>query len=287
MSKYQTIIDKLIESIPEANKNKSSYWRTHLPENSDFLNPYKNFGFSAYTKKSFKDFLYNILTKKIFGNDVFKTETYKAYKNIFDQINRYVDGCTIRHILSFEKLKTLIRPKKICIIGDGKLNGVLGAYLTFPEAKFFSVNLPEVLINDYIILDKTNISLKNSVEVVEGENFKSKEKLTLIQSNKKDYLLNKDIDLFINIASFQEMTITEIEKYFNIIKNNKSKLYCCNREYKKLSGGEELYFDNYPFSDAKKIFWENCPWHQHWYSLRPPFVNKYDGNIKHCLVEFL
>ena len=82
------------------------------------------------------------------------------------------------------------------------------------------------------------------------------------------------------------MTINEISNYFEIIKNNKSKLYCCNREYKKLYGGEELYFDKYPFANSKKIFWEDCPWHQKHYSLRPPFIHKYHGNIKHCLVDF-
>ncbi len=82
------------------------------------------------------------------------------------------------------------------------------------------------------------------------------------------------------------MTVNEINDYFEIIKNNKSKLYCCNREYKKLSGGEELYFDQYPFSDSKRIFWEVCPWHQKRYSSKYPFVNKYDGSHKHCLVDF-
>ncbi len=98
--------------------------------------------------------------------------------------------------------------------------------------------------------------------------------------------MNKKIELFINIASFQEMTTNEINEYFQIIKNNKSKLYCCNREYKKLPDGEEIYFEKYPFSNSKKIFWENCSWHQKLYSLKPPFIHKYDGNVKHCLVDF-
>ncbi len=280
------IIDKLINSIPETEKDKSSHWREHLPTNSNYLDPYKNFGFSAYSKKTYKDYFYNILTAIIFGSDIFKKEIYKAYKDIFDQMDRYVDVCTIRHILTFEKIRKFIQPKKICIIGDGKLNGILGAYISFPDAKLFSVNLSEVLINDYIILNKTNINLKKSVGVVENKNFNSDFKLTLVPSNHKEYLIDKNIDLFINIASFQEMTTGEIEKYFNIIKKNNSTLYCCNREYKKLIGGEELFFNKYPFSNAKKIFWEDCPWHQKWYSLRPPFINRYDGNIKHCLVEF-
>ena len=98
--------------------------------------------------------------------------------------------------------------------------------------------------------------------------------------------MNKKIELFINIAAFQEMTTNEISEYFEIIKNNKSKLYCCNREYKKLPGGEESYFDKYPFSNSKKIFWEDCPWKQKFYSLKPPFIHKYNGNSKHCLVDF-
>ena len=43
------------------------------------------------------------------------------------------------------------------------------------------------------------------------------------------------------------MNMNEINQYFKIIKNNKSKLYCCNREYKKLNGGEEVFFDKYSF----------------------------------------
>ncbi len=138
-----------------------------------------------------------------------------------------------------------------------------------------------------MILEKTDIKLKKSVILVENLNLPSEDNMMfLIPSNNKEFLMNKKIELFINIASFQEMTINEINEYFEIVKNNKSKLYCCNREYKKLPEGEELYFDKYPFSNSKKIFWEDCPWHQKFYSLKPPFIYSYDGNIKHCLVDF-
>jgi len=125
------------------------------------------------------------------------------------------------------------------------------------------------------------------VTLVENLNtYSQNNKLFLIPANNKKFLMNKKIELFINIASFQEMTTNEINEYFQIIKNNKSKLYCCNREYKKLPDGEEIYFEKYPFSNSKKIFWENCSWHQKLYSLKPPFIHKYDGNVKHCLVDF-
>jgi hypothetical protein len=281
------IIKKLIDNIDRSNQDKSSFWKKYLPAGADYLNHFKHLGFGSYTKKNrIKNYFEILLAKIIFGEDIFQTKTYESYKTIFDKIERHIDNDTIRHIFTFEKLKKYLNPKSICIIGDGKINGVLGAYLTFPSAKIFSVNLSEVLINDYIILDQINI-FKKSITLVDDISSSKKNKiLSLVPSNHKKFLLNKNIELFINIVSFQEMTKIEIESYFEIIKNNKSKLYCCNREYKKLPGGEELFFDKYPFTNVKKFFYEDCPWHQKFYSLQPPFIHDYDGNIKHCLVEF-
>ncbi len=281
------IIKKLIKKIDETNLNKSSHWEKYLNKNSNFLNKNDQLGFGSYTVKSYKNILHSILQKIIFGKNIFNNDIYKKYKILYDKKNRYIDIDTIRHIFTFEKLKKIIIPKRICIIGDGKANGVIGANLVFPEAKIFSVNLSETLINDYIILKDLDANLKNSIHLIEDLNCNLNNKiLYIIPSSLKNYLLDKDIDLFINIASFQEMNIEEINQYYEIIKNNKSKLYCCNREYKKLVGGEELYFDKYPWGNYKKIFWEDCSWHKKYYSLKPPFVHNYDGNIIHCLVDY-
>ena len=281
------IIKKLINNIKETNLDKSSHWQKYLGENSNYLNEFKQLGFGSYTKKSIKNIAQNVLAKIVFGNKLFKTDTYNKYKLIFDKINRYIDVDTIRHIFTYEKIKKIFNPKTICIIGDGKINGVLGAHLTYPSSKIYSVNLSETLINDYLIIKKIDTKLKDSIELVDNINFTNTGKiLHLVPSNFKKFLLNKKIDLFISMASLQEMTVSEISNYFEIIKNNKSKLYSCNREYKKLPGGEELYFDRYPWSNSKIFFWEDCPWHQKYYSLRPPFISKYDGNVKHCFVDF-
>ena len=284
---FTEINKKLYDLIPETNLNKSSLWKKNLPDSSEYLNKFNHLGVASFTKKNAKNYIHNILTKIIFGNAIFKTKTYKSYKSVFDKINRYIDVDTIRHVFTFEMLKEYVNPKSICIIGDGKINGVLGAHFTFPQAKIYSVNLSEVLIQDNLILEETGINLTKSVTLVEDINKFSKDSIiSLIPSCNKKFLTNKNIDLFINIATFQEIPYYEINEYFEIIKNNKSKLYCCNREYKKLPGGEELYFEKYPFSNSKKIFWEDCPWQQKFYSLRPPFIHKYEGNIKHCLVDF-
>lgn len=281
------IIEELEANIEKTSENKSSHWKKYLYKNIDYKNPHTMFGFGSFTKKNYKSLFHNILQKKIFGKNLFMTNTYKKYQNLFDEIGRQIDIDTVRHILTFEKLRGKVNPKKICIIGDGKCNGVLGAHLTFPEADIISVNLSETLINDYIILNFFNVDLNNSTKLISSkdENLNNS-KLFLVPSNLKEFLLNKNIDLFINIASFHEMNIDEISKYFKVIKNNKSILYCCNREYKKLVGGEELHFDKYPWDNTKKLFWEDCPWHQNFYAFRPPFIRKYDGNIKHCLVDF-
>ena len=83
-------------------------------------------------------------------------------------------------------------------------------------------------------------------------------KIILIPSSLKKILIGKKINLFVNLVSFQEMTSKEIDNYFEIIKENKSLLYTCNREYKKLYGGEELYFQKLSLGKWKKIFYENC-----------------------------
>jgi len=281
------ILSRLINNIEKTNENKSSYWKHHLNDKSNFMSEHEHLNFGSYTKKSFKNLAHIFFQNILLGNKLFRTETYKRYKDEFDLINRFIDLDTIRHILTFEKLKELIQPKSVCIIGDGKINGVLGAYLTFKDVKIYSVNLSETLINDYKILKKLKNELSESLDLIDNSNFNlGDNKLHLIPANFKDILYEANIDLFINISSFQEMTINELNEYFNIIKKNKSKLYCCNREYKKLYANEELFFDKYPWEDSKRIFWEDCPWYQNYYSSKFPFIHKYHGNIKHCLVDF-
>ena len=133
--------------------DKSSHWEKYLNEKSNFKNKFDQMGFGSYTIKSYKNILHYFLKRIIFGKEIFKSATHKKYKYLFDKKNRYIDLDTIRHIFTFELLKKYIYPKKICIIGDGQANGVLGAHLIFPKAKIFSINLSETLINDYIIMN--------------------------------------------------------------------------------------------------------------------------------------
>ena len=282
------IVEKLKDFVKSTEINKSSHWESRLKSKKydDFS---KNLGFGSFEEKNFfKSILHFLFSRILFGLEIFKSEETKVYNNIFNVMNRQIDIDAMRHIYTFNKLKKNIVPKKICIIGDGKANFVLGCLKIYPEAQIYSVNLSEVLIHDYSIISKYRFIEDANIEVVSNKkNLENlNKKLFLIPSSNKGLLLNFNIDLFVNIVSFQEMNMKEIIEYFEIIKSNKSKLYACNREKKILSGGEVLKFKDYPWGNGKKIFEEDCPWHQKYYSFKPIFFHKYDGNIKHCLIDY-
>jgi hypothetical protein len=102
-------------------------------------------------------------------------------------------------------------------------------------------------------------------------------------------IANFKIDLFVNIASLGEMTISWIEYYFRLMRLSSGNkiFYNCNREEKILPGGEVTRFNLYPYqkSDVDLVAQEECPWHQELYSLKPPFIRKYDGKILHRLTR--
>jgi hypothetical protein len=284
------IIRKLEDFIQDGEQNKSSYWKLYSNSESNIKNPYKDLGFGGFYKKELlSSFFHYVLSVFLFGNAIRRSNTYRKYKKIFDESKRQIDVNTIRHIFTFEMLKDKIQsPKLIAIIGDGKCHAIIGSKETFPNAQIFSVNLAETLINDYLLIKEMNIYDDDDIQVIRSIDDKliKNKKLVLISSSLKLFLTDKNIDLFINIASFQEMDQPEVENYFNLIKSNKSFFYCCNREYKKLPGGEESYFNKYPWGNVDKFFYEDCEWHQKYYSKKFPFIIKYNGKHKHCLVDY-
>ena len=229
-------------------------------------------------------------SRLIFGNKIFKTNEFKIFKKFCNLQNRQIDTFVIRHIFTFNFLNqhNLLKGN-VCIIGDGKVNCVGGLLsINRNDIKIFSINLTEVLINDYLIIKNYNLLNDDSIIVVKSEKDldSPNKKLFLIDASNVHLLKNKNINLFINIASMQEMTSEIIENYFQIIKSNRSFFYCCNREYKKLPGGEEIFFDEYPWGDCEKIVFEECLWHRKYYEFFPPFIHKYDGIVKHALINY-
>jgi hypothetical protein len=283
------IVQKLERNISKTNLNKSSYWKKYL-ENRDYKNIYEMMNFGGYEDiKFFRSKLHFLLSFILHGPRIFFSKTYFKYKKIYKKAKRQIINDTLRHVHAIELIKRYIAPKTICVIGDGKANFVVGALLTFSKAKIISVNLSDTLINDLLILNKMNILKENEIHLVENPEEileRNDKRLFLVPSNLKNFLYNKKIELFVNIASFQEMNFNEIENYMNIIKENKAMFYCCNREFKQLPDGEKIYFDRYPWGDGNKIFEEDCSWHKYYYQFRFPFFKEYDGIHKHCMIDY-
>ena len=281
------ILQKYISLTEE---NKSSHWKYYLNSKSNFYNINNSLAFGGYNKKTLlKKILHFFLARITFGNNIFLLSSFRRYKKIFDKTKRQIDTDSIRHIFTFDLLSKKIKKniKKICIIGDGKVNGIIGCLLHYPNAKIYSINLAETLIHDYLIYKKMyDQSIKNIQIVEKKKDLTNKKKLFLIPSCLKNILYKKKIDLFINIASFQEMNMRENKKYFKIIKSNNCYLYTANRVCKTLPDGQKIFFKKYPWGNGIKLINENCKWHQKFYDFSFPFIKKYDGNIKHCLIYY-
>ena len=284
------ILKELEVYLSKSDNQKSSHWKYKL-QAGDYYNIYKSFGFGNYTKiKLHKILIHNLFQRLIFGNKIFKTKEYHLFKKLCHIQNRQLDVIVMAHAFTFNLLNRYnIIKKNICVIGDGKANCV-GGLLTMnkKDIKIFSINLTEVLIHDYLMIRNKNLIDDDSIIVVNNEKDleNHNKKLFLIDASNVHFLKNKNINLFINISSMQEMKPESVEHYFQIIKSNSAYFYCCNREYKKLIGGEELIFNQYPWGNCKIIVLEDCLWQRKYYDSRPPFIKKFDDNFKHALVKY-
>jgi len=284
------ILKELEKYLSKSDNQKSSHWKKEL-QGADYFNTHKSFGFGFFEKKSILYIpIHFFFQKLIFDNKIFSTDEYKMFKKLCDLQNRQIECDVIRHIFTFNFLnKHNLLKNKICVIGDGKANFVGGLLQNNrKDIKIFSINLAEVLIHDYLLIKITNLIKDEDIVVVKSKKDLSipNKRLFLIDASNSSLLINKNINLFINIASMQEMKPDILENYFQIIKSNNAYFYCCNREYKKLYGNEELIFDQYPWGNCKKIVLEDCPWHKKYYDFKRPFIKKYDGNVKHSLVKY-
>ncbi len=116
-------------------------------------------------------------------------------------------------------------------------------------------------------------------------------------AEKPEYFPEEEIDLAINVASMQEMTMDAVAAYFQYLRERKTKLfYCCNRLEKNLPDGKCIRFMDYPWKKEDiRLVDEKCPWHQfffgrsaaHHYKLFKripiPLLHRYDGVHWHRL----
>lgn len=173
--------------------------------------------------------------------------------------------------------------RSICIIGDGY--GALGTILKkrFPSASITFINIGRILFFDVYYSQRC---FPNSRIVMNG-NSTMEFDFRYVEAEMID-ALKIDAEVFINIASMQEMDHKSIEKYFSFIRcqARDTYFYCCNRVSKTLPDGTIVKFDEYGWRPTDRVlFDELCPWHQNFPVSRPPFLRPFDGPIKHRLVK--
>ena len=279
-----SIYIKLLREVTKSISTKSSYWRYHSIDFSVNRNNISN-SYWGNIKFSYLINYFHLIAHKIFYFNKYynSNKIYQIMKMICLDQNRFFDYHAIRHVFVLKFLKNNINNfnslKNICIIGDGNSNMVsLLKYYFNKKINIFLINLPEVMISD-LNISYQSLKKKGARIILYDDskiNFflKQTNNIILVPSNKSDFLLNKNIKLFINIHSFQEMDKFVIKKYFNIIKSNKSYIYSCNREHKKLYVNESIMINEFLKNGLYVNHNSVCEWDNFYYTKKFPFLKK-------------
>jgi len=299
---YESLRKTLMLDLPGSSTVKSSHWRAHTSsiKLSEDLKVSGINGFSNRTSRFPGSKLLHLRNlKKIFpwAKKRFKSLEFIEAIRICHLQSREVDTCVARNFFTLDLIESFpqVPVDRVCVIGDGQANFVSLAIARKSFKKLVSINLPEVLLSDLELIEKLAgiDSYEISVARTEFEVIQffqdSRKRLLLVSAQYASLLSGSRIDLFVNIASFQEMTPKLIDEYFNVIRLNNAFLYSCNRVEKELYGGEVNRFFDYPWQDSDVLLDEICKWHQYSYSLKSFNLYKkfaFDGKIWHRLVKF-
>ena len=300
---YSKIHNELFEKYVKKkslNKETSSHWKYWLKQSSIIKKNDKyiinSLAISTVSKKNlisfFKNLIISLLLKFYVNKNSIPKHIVKINKSLNDKFNFYFSFDQAKNMIIYKTLNTFKVFKKktcVCIIGDG--HGHLGILIKklHPDVKIIYVNLGKnLLIDSYhysmifsnhkpLLLKKHNLNMINdySMFLIEAENY------SLIESI--------NIDIFINVASMQEMDIKTINNYFMYMRNNQEEsfFYCCNRVSKTLADKSVIKFNDYPWSSKDLVFLnEKCDWYTKFPTLFPPFWKSFGGEIKHKLVKF-
>ncbi|MFN3228050.1 MAG: putative sugar O-methyltransferase [Hyphomicrobiales bacterium] len=226
------------------------------------------------------------------GNPVFRSPSYKRGRQIARLQGRAFDMDMLRHACTLELLTDHWPAiNEVCVIGDGQTNFLSAALASGHFSRVISVNLVDVLLSDLQLIDAlksvsdADVKVARTQAELDAARFDGTQ-IILVPANRASILHDQEIDAFVNIASFQEMTPEIVHEYFEIIASNKAFLYCCNRELKILPGGERLEFASWPWGSADIQLDDLCPWQHSYYVPRPPFRQRYDGSTRHRIACF-
>ncbi len=224
------------------NKDTSPYWSDRLKKDLPSKNKYYGFGGFKYRKFStatfyilnFVHLFFQIFTFKFNFFKIFNTRIYKITKRFSYNTRTPLDWRKLRHCYAFNKLDKYFKSiENLCIVGDGFATATYLALQRYPNIKkIISVNLNQIIFDDYLVLKKNKIKDSEICYCQSEKQFKSflnsNKKICFISSDNKNILKEKKIDFFFNMFSFNEMTKETIDEYIQIIESCKSYIYSCN-----------------------------------------------------------
>ena len=159
-----------------------------------------------------------------------------------------------------------------------------------PNIQVISVNLGRTLFFDVLYSQRClpnveSVLLKTS-HACHGES--QCFQLAFLEAERYGLLEDLPVDLFVSIASMQEMLPSVIDNYFKYMRSSSRSpcyFYCCNRLSKELPDGVLTEFMKYPWGNSDILLDELCPWYQRFPVSRPPFWQSFDGPIQHRLAR--
>lgn len=187
--------------------------------------------------------------------------------------------------------RAALPPGPVAVIGDGF--GSLSTLLlrAFPDRKVVAVNLAKTLLTDVLYcragVPGLKVALAADAESYRGALADPEIRLVALCADDAEILGSSPLGAAFNVASMQEMDPPVIARYFALLRRARTGLfYCCNREEKRLPDGTVTRFAEYPWRPEDEILLDElCPWHDFYYTLRPPFYFRYDGPVRHRLVR--
>lgn len=291
------IVDYLHKSYYQAggfSSETSSYWQKYgkfqRVDKVDGEFKLSGVAFGDYKKKSLFKVLLGLPTR-LFINRMLegcdKAILAEAHR-LAEATSRVFSYDVARMALTADLLKRKtsgFAGKRIVIIGDGY--GTLGCLLKayYPTAKITFINLGRTLAFDAYYSGWAYPLAKHTLVETPATAFDGD--FNYVEAEKVSQLAIEG-DLFVNIASMQEMNPTVIANYFKLIRSQPQDtlFYCCNRLEKTLPDGTVIRFSDYGWRDDDEILVDElCPWHQTAPKDRPPFVYRFDGPIQHRLVK--
>lgn len=280
----------------------SSYWEKQAPfssvkkEGDGFIVNGNGFGHFVRpgSLKHVKHFIKSVSSRQLLSRFGVSEEIKAAGHEISRKQKRLLILDEVKQIIICDILKKhdiLKQSKAITVIGDGY--GFMSCLLRLaaPHAKIIDVNLGKILFFDMLYASKVFPDTKMFLLQDKDDYEKALEQnpMIFVEAENYEMLLGNNADLFINIASMQEMNMDVIKKYFDIIRSSTGKryFYSCNRVEKVLPDGSIIRFDEFPWDLNKDeiIIDELCPFYQQYPISVPPFWLPLEGPVKHRLAK--